>query len=173
MNTTAAIDQSCVEYYSRLGTPWKCMFGQHSLPYIETPIFVLQTIYDFWQMQQILVHQYPNEIAEWGQLMFTAASTVNSLNWHGIWLTGCYKHCAKYKEIVIDGINTPEAFQMFKNGTKRIWSQGLPDYPCNSCCGVFVESDAATTEGSTLSASTALIIDDSATIYIGGSTAKT
>ena len=135
MNTTASLDQSCLAHYTPQMVPWKCMFGQHALPFIDTPVFVLQTMYDSWQMHQILVHEgYEEPVREFAQLSFTAAQRVNTLDWHGGWLTGCYKHCGLWAEIEIDGVNTPEAFEMFKSGTKRVWSQGMMSYPCESCC---------------------------------------
>lgn len=174
MNTTAAIDQSCIDHYQRLGTPWKCMFGQYALPYIETPMFILQTIYDSWQMQEILVHQtYEQPVREFAQLAFTAANIINDYPWHGGWLTGCYKHCGLWREIDIDGVNAPVAFEMFKNQTRRVWSQGLMDFPCTTCCQKYVEpqSDAVPTPSSS-SFTTLNIIGPSAAPYLNYSGSK-
>ena len=144
MNVTASLDQSCLAHYAPQMVPWKCMFAQYVLPFVETPVFMLQTIYDSWQMEQILVHEgYEEPVREFAQLAFTATQSVNSYDWHGGWLTGCYKHCGLWSEIVIDGVNTPEAFRQFRAGTKRVWTQGMMDHPCETCCQSYVNPRSA------------------------------
>ena len=177
MNTSAAIDQSCLRHYLPLGVPWKCMFGQHSLQFITTPMFVMQTMYDSWQMKQILVHEdFEGPVNEWAALTHAAHATLyqtpyrDSLNVstsasHGAWLTGCYKHCGLWAEIQIDDVNTPEAFEQFKRGEKRFWSQGFPGFPCDACCSRYVDPSSDNAPLATSATSNA--VQDAAVVPVG------
>ena len=52
-NSTAGLHQACIE---RLDTDehWKCLFPQYFFDVIETPVFVLQSAYDLWQIMNSL-----------------------------------------------------------------------------------------------------------------------
>ena len=53
-NSTAAINQDCIKHYTALGEPWRCVFAQNVLPFIKSRLFVMQNLFDSWQMANIL-----------------------------------------------------------------------------------------------------------------------
>ena len=53
-NATSMTNQDCVAHYTPLGTPWKCIFSQYVLPFIRTPLFIAQNLYDSYQLGHIL-----------------------------------------------------------------------------------------------------------------------
>lgn len=53
MNVSAGVDQSCVAAHTASDS-WKCLFAEYTLPHISTPMFVLQSGYDAWQMANVL-----------------------------------------------------------------------------------------------------------------------
>lgn len=53
-NSSAMTNQACIAHYTPLGTPWKCIFAQYVLPFIKTPLFIAQNLYDSYQLGHIL-----------------------------------------------------------------------------------------------------------------------
>ena len=48
MNSTSGVNDACIA--GNAGNEWKCIFAEHTSPFIKTPIFPLQGEYDSWQM---------------------------------------------------------------------------------------------------------------------------
>ena len=46
MNSSAGVDQSCIAAQPNSSLHWRCYFPEHTLPYITTPLFVLNSAYD-------------------------------------------------------------------------------------------------------------------------------
>lgn len=53
-NSSGGTNQACIEHYTRLGTPEKCIFAQYVFPFIKSSIFIFQNLYDSWQINNIL-----------------------------------------------------------------------------------------------------------------------
>lgn len=53
-NSSAATNQDCIAHYGPLGEPWKCIFSENVLPFVKTPLFVAQNLYDSYQLGNIL-----------------------------------------------------------------------------------------------------------------------
>lgn len=53
-NSSGGTNQACIEHYTALGTPEKCIFAQYVFPFIKSSIFVFQNLYDSWQINNIL-----------------------------------------------------------------------------------------------------------------------
>ena len=47
-------NQDCIAAYSQAGEEWKCIFTQYVAPFIRSELFVMQTLYDGWQIDNIL-----------------------------------------------------------------------------------------------------------------------
>ena len=45
--------QACIAHYTPLGTPELCIFAQYVLPFITSRFFVMQNLYDSWQLKNI------------------------------------------------------------------------------------------------------------------------
>jgi hypothetical protein len=56
-----SLDQNCVAKME----PSKCMFPQESLKNIRTPVFLVNTAYDYWQIQNGLVPDSPDLDERW------------------------------------------------------------------------------------------------------------
>ncbi|ETO33482.1 hypothetical protein RFI_03620 [Reticulomyxa filosa] len=70
-NCTGGVDQKCIQAHTKTGDTWQCIFAQGSAPFIEVPVFALQSRFDSWQLQNILgntdnttlVNQYGDTLA--------------------------------------------------------------------------------------------------------------
>lgn len=52
-NSSAGTNQACVAHYAPLGTPELCIFAQYVLPFIQSRFFIMQNLYDSWQLHNI------------------------------------------------------------------------------------------------------------------------
>ena len=53
-NSSGGTNQACIAHYARLGTPEKCIFAQYVAPFIQSDLFIMQTLYDSFQLANIL-----------------------------------------------------------------------------------------------------------------------
>merc|ERR1712008_257699 len=53
-NASAGINQACITHYLPQGEEWRCMFAQYVMPFIQSPLFIAQNLYDSWQLTNIL-----------------------------------------------------------------------------------------------------------------------
>lgn len=53
MQNVSGLNDRCLEQYAAT-TPWKCFMAPYTLPYIKTPVFIVQALYDSWQSQNII-----------------------------------------------------------------------------------------------------------------------
>lgn len=134
MNASSGVHQGCIA--NEIKDPWKCMFAEHTAPYIKTPMFPLQSEYDSWQIPHdlksndtTLINQYGANLTKLIENNFLKAKN------HGIFLDSCHHHCGMWGSIRIDGDLQANAFQKWYNNptTKRIWNQNQK-YPCADCC---------------------------------------
>lgn len=51
-NSASGVDEDCARGL-RPSLRWKCLFPQHTFSYVNTPLFVLQSAYDEWQLIHI------------------------------------------------------------------------------------------------------------------------
>ncbi len=78
----ASVDEDCVE--ARFSSPELCMFAEHVWPFISTPVFATNSMYDSWSLGNILVPD-----GSWGACIDKLASCnvtqVQTLN--AVWQT--------------------------------------------------------------------------------------
>jgi len=53
-NSTGGTNQACVEDKAKTGEDWKCIFAEYVAPYIKSELYVMQNLYDSWQINNIL-----------------------------------------------------------------------------------------------------------------------
>merc|ERR1711988_1920144 len=46
-------NRRCLQAYPK-NESWKCLMAQYILPHLETPVFVMNSAYDLWQLPNIL-----------------------------------------------------------------------------------------------------------------------
>jgi hypothetical protein len=50
---TAGVDADCAAFYAPTADQWRCMFVDYNAQFISTPLFVLQSKYDSWQVHNV------------------------------------------------------------------------------------------------------------------------
>jgi len=55
-NVTGAINDACVAAYSAVNASetWRCFMAQYNLPFVQTPLFVINSLADAWQASNIM-----------------------------------------------------------------------------------------------------------------------
>ena len=143
MNATAGVNQDCVDAHGTGGPttdapPYLCMFAEHTAVFTHTPIFALQSVYDSWQVGNVLA---PNEDVQTLGDNITKRIKANSFGPHpasGAFLDSCYHHCGAWNGITIDGDLVSAAFSKWYDtlgqpGAKVVWNQDKP-WKCDDCC---------------------------------------
>lgn len=139
------VDESCVAHYQHT-EPSRCMFAQYVAPFLDTPTFALQSVYDAWALPNILgrtgdwtddpekdsvVNQWGRNATGWIKGMLAADKG------HGAFLSSCSYHCGNWQNIGINGDRVGAAFDAWyndrPNGLNDLWDQGQ-SFPCSSCC---------------------------------------
>lgn len=140
MNVDGGVNQRCIAFYKPKGETWRCFFAQWTSPFIETPIFPLQSEYDSWQVPNILDSNNPQLVNKYGENLTALVHTqlfgnAEQVARNGIMLDSCYHHCGLWDSIRIDGQTQATAFERFYNkvGTQKIYFQDRT-YPCAPCC---------------------------------------
>ena len=109
--TGDSVNEACVtDMAQRCGVPagnrsegWRCMFGAAVAPYVQTPLFVLNSKYDTWQGAQIIgANRCAGNISacapplkqfwvEYGHEMVRLLDALPAR--HGAYLHNCQSHC--------------------------------------------------------------------------------
>jgi len=103
-----ALVPACVAMHQ--DTPWKCIFAQNVYPTLLPPVFVIQSVSDQWQMQQILTGKgtpfHGNSFPSWTNCTETletcTSSQVNTL--------------LEYRQSMLQALTTATTFQKKGNG---------------------------------------------------------
>jgi len=138
-NCTSGVNQNCIQAHTKTNDTWKCIFAQETAPYIDVPVFALQSRFDSWQLTNILGNTNNNTLVnEYGNTFtktFNQTFLQTNKNLHGGLLDSCYHHCGEWDQIVVNGLDSTEMFyNMFYHKSQSIfWFQNQP-YPCKACC---------------------------------------
>ena len=107
--SAAGVNQRCLAAHGSGGDnePWRCIFAQYTMPYLETPLFVLNSRFDSWQL--CWSFGLPNSpFATWNRTIkasaldfgedFSTALAATGALWsgppkHGGFITACQAHC--------------------------------------------------------------------------------
>ena len=80
-NSTGGVNQKCIEAYSSTNETWKCLSIQYAEPFTSTRLFALNSIYDSWQLANILQipckppdcdPRYMEAVENYGKVRFSA-----------------------------------------------------------------------------------------------------
>jgi hypothetical protein len=147
MNSAAGVNKKCIEDRGATGDSWKCMLAEHNAPFLSTPTFLLQPVYDFIQFASTLGlwGTSSEEVAKVNELGRNVTNLVKkqllgSNAKHGAFLDSCARHCGLWGTYYdAEGKTAPVAFQEWYEGG----SQSLPNsgyfaqkqsFPCKVCC---------------------------------------
>jgi O-palmitoleoyl-L-serine hydrolase len=134
-NAAGGVNKRCIAAHTATQDTWKCFFAEHVSPYIQTPVFALQSEYDSWQTANVLGSTDAAIINEFG-FNITSRLKANLLmqSKNGAFLDSCHHHCGKWGDINIDGNTQGQAFATWYNALgQNHWVQGEA-YPCEPCC---------------------------------------
>ena len=121
--------------------PSRCVYAEDVLKYVETPVFIMQPLYDDWRRGAVVLSNGDaDEINRFGA---TVQRTVvglfaSSPLKNGAFLDSCTRHCGG-EGVEIRGIKKPEALQRWYerqqhgDGDDYIYVQRR-NYPCEDCC---------------------------------------
>jgi hypothetical protein len=115
MNSTEGVNQKCIS--GNKGHAENCIFAEHTAPHIVTSYFPMQSVYDSWQLGNILgkpAENDPKEVNKYGDMTkerFLASVIKNKVN--GGFLDSCKHHCGAWDQIVINGKDINHAFTDF------------------------------------------------------------
>jgi len=130
-NVSSGVNQGCIAGAKDTSD---CIFAEHTVPFIKTPIFPLQSRYDSWQIDNILGTKDDTEVNNYGTLFDTRFQAVAAGAPNGYFLDSCYHHCAQWNNIRIDTQLNSQAFGAWYNGATQDRFFQQQTYPCTACC---------------------------------------
>ena len=163
-NTSASANPACLEHYSRSGEAWKCFFAQYTAPFVQSPLFALQSMYDAYQTSAEVKSRAPSIVNAYAANLSatleaslsllavggadstaTAAfmngvgtDTVVAATTHknGAFLDACWHHSGAWPSLQINGTTAWDAMAEWYTGTgRRYWKEEAPaGFPCTECC---------------------------------------
>jgi hypothetical protein len=134
MNCSASVNQACLAANPN-GTA--CMFGANTAPFVQTPLFVLNSKYDTWQAGGIIgAGKCGNNItscslpiqkfwAGYGNRMVAILKGLPPQ--HGGFLSNCQAHCQTgsggWSSTTVDGTSMGDAFLGWHSSTLAAWDK--------------------------------------------------
>ena len=164
-HTRADVNADCVQYYSATtrGEPWRCFMAQYVQPFVTHPIFVLNSQFDSWQLQQMLGYysdkKYSAQINAYGNILANeivnmvthnnnnnkkyqkdVPKIISSTVMHGAFIDSCQHHLQHY-QLKIDNVTRMEALSTWvKAHITKDWDgvqliyYDKRKWPCAECC---------------------------------------
>jgi len=142
------VNQDCIETHEDAGgDEADCYFAEHTVPFIETPLFALQSVVDSWQLGNELgnskdpsvVNNYRNATTR----RLLELLTTNKK--HGGFIDSCVHHCGMWDVLHVGETRMADAFTQWYTGQRKAWETGVPQssttwwqreaFPCAKCCG--------------------------------------
>jgi hypothetical protein len=142
-NCSGGVNSDCIAA-ANPGEEWMCFFAQYTFPHIKTPLFVLNSAYDTWQLPNILQFNCKNlstcpeaekeAFYNYRNVFLEAAKPVTASTTSGMFLTSCLQHCMSLSDrswtsIKVNNTVMSEAFSTWYNGSNALHLIDCP-YPC-------------------------------------------
>lgn len=106
-NISDNVNKGCLDFYSKTKEEWKCFMAPYTLPFVQTPLFIPNSLVDSWQGSNIMgitcdpltagscsddVFVY---LDNFRQQMISNTSMADFIKkpHAGAWLVECYTHC--------------------------------------------------------------------------------
>eukprot|EP00933_Yihiella_yeosuensis_P016136 TRINITY_DN13899_c0_g1_i3.p1 TRINITY_DN13899_c0_g1~~TRINITY_DN13899_c0_g1_i3.p1 ORF type:complete len:410 (-),score=63.56 TRINITY_DN13899_c0_g1_i3:213-1442(-) len=149
-NSSAGVHQSCVSARAMAGGDLAdCYFAEHTSPYIQSPIFALQSVTDSWQLADILGNSVDAAVVNGfsKQLRLRILDTFLAYPGRSGFFDSCLHHCARWATLELNKTHPKDFFSDWYNSERKRWEQGLKpaftksfwqaaSFPCTECCGV-------------------------------------
>jgi len=146
-NSTGAVNQNCIAAYPE-NEQWHCIMAQYTYPHIQTPMFILNSKYDSWQVEYVLditcvpwdgspsncnaqdlqaFYNFGNATQGMIMSMFNPAKD-------GMWVCGCVQHCQSldngsvlaWVNLTIDATTPDQAFYQWYTTGKAVYIDLAP-----------------------------------------------
>eukprot|EP00930_Biecheleria_cincta_P095901 TRINITY_DN87793_c0_g1_i1.p1 TRINITY_DN87793_c0_g1~~TRINITY_DN87793_c0_g1_i1.p1 ORF type:complete len:735 (-),score=80.04 TRINITY_DN87793_c0_g1_i1:136-2340(-) len=118
-NVTYALPQACRD----AGHAWRCLFVGTALPYVSTPVFVLQSMVDSWHVVDSGDRPALEALRE--RLREEAVRGISGP--HGAAIDNCFHHCEAWGDIVWGGLTNREVFENWYIARREAWVSGDTD----------------------------------------------
>eukprot|EP00026_Physarum_polycephalum_P009288 Phypoly_transcript_09406.p1 GENE.Phypoly_transcript_09406~~Phypoly_transcript_09406.p1 ORF type:complete len:416 (+),score=52.69 Phypoly_transcript_09406:120-1367(+) len=155
-NSSGGVNQACKEYYvGGTGEGWKCIMAEYTYPFIKTPIFMINSKYDSWQMENIYkLPCYTNltkcnstelaDVVNYGKTFLATLPPFEKNTEDGMFVDACYTHVqtvtpdnawtmVEVANANGQNVTMAESFNEWYNGADVKVIQTC-DYPCNPTC---------------------------------------
>eukprot|EP00931_Biecheleriopsis_adriatica_P065639 TRINITY_DN40131_c0_g1_i1.p1 TRINITY_DN40131_c0_g1~~TRINITY_DN40131_c0_g1_i1.p1 ORF type:complete len:433 (+),score=54.95 TRINITY_DN40131_c0_g1_i1:54-1301(+) len=155
-DANASVNKDCMAAAKSSGIEESvCMFAEHTVAFIKTPLFALQSVTDSWQLGNELGFQDAAHVNEYRVAATSRILTAfGDRTDRGGFIDSCVHHCGMWDELVIDGVRMADAFTLWYTSQRTAWTQkSVPTgkrfwwqaqaFPCQECCGkgrLYVES---------------------------------
>lgn len=146
-NCSSGVNQMCVE--ANGGEEWRCFFPQYTEPHIKSALFGLNSLYDSWQLLNILqlgcfpLNCPPEKMKAFekyrGEFLNAAADFV-SRDSRGVFFDSCLMHCqslnnGQWNNLKISKQSARDTFaDWYKGHTSATGKEVDCAFPCNPTC---------------------------------------
>ena len=131
-DASKTVNRGCLDHFDK-DDQGNCFFAQYTLPFIETPIFIVNSLNDAWQQQAIMRLNCKPYHGKRGDCGNTAVKYINNFAKHmrksvelhlpkysGAWLNQCSLHTQvnhqdSWMQMSVDGFTLREAFYAWYN----------------------------------------------------------
>jgi len=148
-NSSSGVNDDCIAHYSAPEDMWHCIFAPYTYPFIKSPLFLLNSRFDSYQVGSILgVRCNPNvkgncsatqidQMDGYGKLFYDTIAPVLQSSKDGVFITACYTHQQEtalvWDTIKIQNSSINTAFAKWYNNVKIKLVDNC-DFPCNDSC---------------------------------------
>lgn len=141
-NTSASANPQCLAIYTGV-EEWKCFFAQYVAPFVRSPIFALQSMYDAYQTSAEIKSRSPSIVNPYAvNLTATLEASLalqsdGKTQKNGAFLDACWHHGGAWPSLQVEGTAAWDAMAVWYKGGggKRYWKEAAPGgFPCKTCC---------------------------------------
>jgi len=129
-NASKTVNQGCLDHFEHTDGGSNCFFAQYTLPFIQTPIFVVNSLADAWQQTSIMHLDCQLQSGRCGQrevhyVNLFADEMRKEVKFHlgygnGAWLNMCSRHTQlnhgdTFTGVKVNGLTMRDAFYNWYN----------------------------------------------------------
>ena len=148
-NSSTSLNRACVRA-QRHDDKWRCFFPEYSIPFVESAIYVVNPLYDSWQIAYF--HNVPcilepktcnatelSRIMEFRKKSLHGLRAVLSSNRTGLFADSCFTHSQTsmkdlWTKIQVDNVTMNEAFAQWYSDDRENRFRIDKPYPSNPTC---------------------------------------
>jgi len=145
----ASLNQACLGAQERK-QEWRCLFPQYSVPFVNSPIFLVNSLYDLWQIAYLsnvpcVLNVKTCNLRETSQIMKFRKKTLHALRSvfeskkTAVFADACLVHTqcvmnALWTRIQVQNVTISQAFTEWYRGDEQERFRIDGHYPCNLTC---------------------------------------